>query len=737
MTTDPAAATEAALDQRLAALAATPGVATPGGVARRGAAAAEPDGGAAGAVTVELFVDMVRSRSIDVTARRLKAAGRGYHTIHSAGHELNAIVGALTTPDDLALLHYRSGAFLLARARQVAGVDGVDALVRSLVAAADEPASGGRHKVIGHPRLGILPQTSTIASHLPKAVGAAVFSDRSPAATGDEVVVCSFGDASLHHASALSALNAARYARRLGRPVPLLLVCEDNGLGISVPTPIGWVEQTVAHLPQLRYRRASGAPDAVYATIAEAVAEVRERRRPVFLHLPCVRLWGHAGSDVEPAYRSRDAIAAAAAGDPLLAVAAHLVASGTASGAELVAAVADVRAEVAAASDRALAATPLTSREAVMAPLRLPADPSRTSRVPTADAARRREVHGGTLPEEATAPQRRTLAAHLNAALHDALAADDRTIVFGQDVGAKGGVYGVTAKLQERFGPARVFDTLLDETTILGTAQGAALRGLLPIAEISYLAYLHNAIDQLRGEAASTAFFSAGTVRTPVVVRVGAFAYQRGFGGHFHNDHAVGALLEIPGLVVAAPSRGDDAARLLHGALALARSHGRVVCLLEPIALYHTRDLHGPGDHGWCTDHPSPPTALWPGQVGVHGPGDAEVVVLTFANGVPMSLRAARAADVPARVVDLRWLAPLPWDAIDREVAGARRVVVVDECRASGGIADHVVAGLARRHPGLAVTSVTSADSYVPLGPAADLVLLSETEIGDALRGSG
>ncbi len=136
-------------------------------------------------------------------------------------------------------------------------------------------------------------------------------------------------------------------------------------------------------------------------------------------------------------------------------------------------------------------------------------------------------------------------------------------LVFGEDVGAKGGVYGVTRGLQKRAGAARVFDSLLDEQSILGIALGSAVSGLLPIPEIQYLAYLHNAEDQLRGEAASLSFFSQGRYRNPMVVRVAGLAYQKGFGGHFHNDNAVGVLRDIPGLVIACPGHPADAAPML------------------------------------------------------------------------------------------------------------------------------------------------------------------------------
>ena len=125
------------------------------------------------------------------------------------------------------------------------------------------------------------------------------------------------------------------------------------------------------------------------------------------------------------------------------------------------------------------------------------------------------------------------------------------------------------------------------------------MTGLLPVPEIQYLAYLHNAEDQLRGEAASLRFFSNGAYLNPMVVRVAGLGYQKGFGGHFHNDNAVAVLRDIPGLVVAVPSRPEDAAPMLRACLGAAATHGQVSVFLEPIALYHERDLHEPGDQQW------------------------------------------------------------------------------------------------------------------------------------------
>ena len=198
----------------------------------------------------------------------------------------------------------------------------------------------------------------------------------------------------------------------------------------------------------------------------------------------------------------------------------------------------------------------------------------------------------------------RHLAIQINNALHDLFCKYPEALLFGEDVAQKGGVYTVTKGLHKAFRNSRVFNTLLDETMILGLAQGYANLGMLPVPEIQYLAYFHNACDQIRGEAASLQFFSNDQYRNPMVVRMAGLGYQRGFGGHFHNDNSITALRDIPGLVVGCPSRGDDAATMLRTLAALAKVDGRVSIFLEPIALYMTKDLYEPGD-GAVADHVS------------------------------------------------------------------------------------------------------------------------------------
>jgi 2-oxoisovalerate dehydrogenase E1 component len=310
-------------------------------------------------------------------------------------------------------------------------------------------------------------------------------------------------------------------------------------------------------------------------------------------------------------------------------------------------------------------------------------------------------------------------------------------LIFGEDVARKGGVYGVTKNLRDRFGAERVFDTLLDETTILGLALGTGLGGLLPIPEIQYLAYLHNAEDQLRGEAATLSFFSSGAFKNPMVVRVAGLAYQQSFGGHFHNDNAVAVLRDIPGLVLAVPARPADAAPILRSCLASAAVDGSVCVFLEPIALYHMRDLYQQGDNEWLA--PYAPPAEWSaghvpiGRARTYPVGSAEdLTILTFGNGLRMSLRVAAqlaAEGYGSRVVDLRWLSPLPTADLVREASATGRVLIVDETRRAGGVGEGILAALVDGGFVGAARRIASADTFVPLGPAAEQVLVSEDAI--------
>ncbi|HMB57331.1 MAG TPA: thiamine pyrophosphate-dependent enzyme [Arenimonas sp.] len=700
---------------------------------------------------IELFESQLISRHLDLMARVLRVQQKVFYTIGSSGHEGNAMIARLTRHTDPAFLHYRSGGFMAERFRKLPGMDPIMDSALSFAASKDDPISGGRHKVWGSKPLWVLPQTSTIASHLPKALGTAVAIEQAKRIghelpiPEDSIAICSFGDASANHATAQTAFNTAAWTAYQKLPAPVLYVCEDNGIGISVKTPTGWIANSFQHRDGLDYFYADGLDIAGgYEQVARAVHHCRSTRRPTFLHLRTTRIMGHAGTDFEIEWRSFEELMAVEAGDPLLRSAAIALQSGVLTRDELLALYETTRKKCFAAAEEADRRPKLDSLAEVIAPL-APYTPDKVA----AEAARtgydekRLAVFGSAekLPEKLPP---RHLAIQINNALHDLFAKYPESLLFGEDVAQKGGVYTVTKGLQKAFKGARVFNTLLDETMILGLAQGFANMGMLPLPEIQYLAYFHNACDQIRGEACSLQFFSNGQYRNPMVMRIASLGYQRGFGGHFHNDNSITALRDIPGLVVGCPSRGDDAATMLRTMMALAKVDGRVCAYLEPIALYMTKDLYETGDGQWLTSYPAPDQAMVLGEERVYFPEARDLVIFSFGNGVPMSLRAAReiekAQGWKVRVVDLRWLQPLNTEAIARHAGECARILVVDEGRRSAGVGEGVITAVVEAGQGAKpLRRVVGVDTYTPLAGAAFLVIPSDADIvamaGELARG--
>ncbi|MEM0948594.1 MAG: thiamine pyrophosphate-dependent enzyme [Pseudomonadota bacterium] len=692
-----------------------------------------PAGPLATVEAVALYRAQCVSRSLDLESRAMQKDGQGFYTIGSSGHEGMAAVASALRPTDPAFLHYRDGAFQIARGAQVPGQSMAWDMLLSFACSSEDPISGGRHKVLGSQALAIPPQTSTIASHLPKAVGAAYSigaARRRPPEhkqyRDDAIVVCSFGDASANHSTAQGAFNTAGWTSYQSVPLPLLFVCEDNGIGISTKTPAGWIADGFRNRPGVRYFAADGLDIYdTYATTLEAARYVRQRRKPAFLHLRTVRLYGHAGADVATTYLPKAEVEADEANDPLLHSVRLLQASGALTTVAALEIYEQTRKRISQVAREVVKRPRLKTASDVMSSLIPPQRTCAPSNGP--EPEQRAATLGGDLKAQAS-PQ--PMSRILNWALTDLMLEHPEIVMMGEDVGRKGGVYGVTQKLMARFGPDRMIDTLLDEQSILGLAIGMAQNGFIPMPEIQFLAYLHNAEDQLRGEAATLPFFSQGQFTNPMVVRIAGLGYQKGFGGHFHNDNSVAVLRDIPGLILACPSNGADAARMLRECVRLAREEQRLVVFLEPIALYPMRDLHEVGDEGWLTNYPSPGETIGLGEVGVHGYGK-DIAIVSFANGYYLSLQAAerlRAEGINARVVDTRWLSPLPEQALVAAVEGAESVLVVDETRKTGGLSEALVTLFAER-TGLPVSRIAAEDSFIATGPAYGATMPSSESI--------
>ncbi|TCD14872.1 dehydrogenase E1 component subunit alpha/beta [Oricola cellulosilytica] len=672
---------------------------------------------------IGIFRSQCVSRHLDRMGRKMQKAGQGYYTIGSSGHEGMAAVAAALRPDDLAFLHYRDAAFQIERSSQLSGVDPVRDILLSFACSVDDPVSGGRHKVLGSKELMIPPQTSTIASHLPKAVGAAYsiglakrLKPEHQRLAPDSIVMCSFGDASANHSTAQGAFNTACWTSFQSVPMPLLFVCEDNGIGISVKTPSGWIATNFTARPGLKYMRCNGLDlfDA-YRVAKEAADHVRTHRKPVFLHVETVRLYGHAGSDLEAAYLSREDIERAEANDPLVWSAGLLDLAGYLSPDQAVAIYNETEAACEREMSAVITAPRLRTGKDVAASL-IP--PVRLCNVVNGSAGEARARAFGADAKALAEPQ--PMAKLINWALTDLMLQHGEIVVAGEDIGAKGGVYGVTQKLADRFGRHRVIDTILDEQSILGLAIGMAHNGLIPIPEIQFLAYLHNAEDQLRGEAATLSFFSNGQFTNPMVVRIAGLGYQKGFGGHFHNDNSLAVLRDIPGLIVACPSNGADAAMMLRECVRLAREEQRVVVFIEPIALYPMRDLHDEKDGLWMRSYPVPGERIPFGQVGVDGEG-TDLAIVTYGNGCYLAHQARSMIEdklgATVRIVDIRWLAPLPEPGILKAIEGVSHVLIVDECRRTGSQSEALMALLAENDIG-SFSRLTADDCFIATGPA-------------------
>jgi 2-oxoisovalerate dehydrogenase E1 component len=481
---------------------------------------------------------------------------------------------------------------------------------------------------------------------------------------------------------------------------------------------------------------------AVAAAARDAVAIARGRRQPVFLHLKTVRLMGHAGSDLESAYRPAAEIAAAEARDPLLYAARAVLTEGLLDVQQILDLDAQIAARVSRVMARASERPKLETAAEIMAPI-VPtrwrgggASAAQAAAPRPASDLRWRNPASAVDARAAGSPQH--LSRLVSLTLGGILDNDPAAVVFGEDVGRKGGVYGATTQLQSAFGASRVFDTPLDEQSILGLAIGLAHNGFVPIPEIQFLAYVHNAEDQIRGEAATLPFFSNGRAANPMVIRIAGLAYQRGFGGHFHNDNAVGVFRDVPGLLLACPSRGDDAVRMLRGAYRLAREQGRVVVFLEPIALYGVKDLHADGDGAMSFVYAKLDGDLMPGELGIEGPeGEVDLAIVSYGNGAYLARRAIarmEAAGTRVRLVDVRWLKPLDVDAVIAALEGAGACLVVDECRRTGSPSEELITGLVERSVQIPVRRLTAEDSFIPLGAASYQVLPSEDGIVEAAK---
>jgi pyruvate dehydrogenase E1 component beta subunit len=314
-----------------------------------------------------------------------------------------------------------------------------------------------------------------------------------------------------------------------------------------------------------------------------------------------------------------------------------------------------------------------------------------------------------------------TLLQAIRTGLTDAMEENERVVLLGQDVGRLGGVFRVTEGLHARF-PDRVFDTPLAEGGIVGASVGLAIGGLVPVAEIQFLGFLHQAFHQVTQQLARYRFRSRGRFHLPVTIRAP-------YGGglrmpEFHPDSLEAQLANVPGLKVFAPAFPDDAYALLRAAV---RDPDPVV-FLEPQRLY--RSLRGRVP----LDLPAE------GSLGVRlrREGD-DLLLVTWGPTVHTCLAAADELEerhgVRSAVLDLRVLSPIDRDGLHAAAAARGRVVVVHEGVRTAGLGAEVVASLQEALAGsitLPILRVTAPDTPYPPGRLEDGFLPSPAKVVDA-----
>lgn len=315
-----------------------------------------------------------------------------------------------------------------------------------------------------------------------------------------------------------------------------------------------------------------------------------------------------------------------------------------------------------------------------------------------------------------------TMVGALNAALRDALAADPRVLVFGEDVGALGGVFRVTAGLQERFGPERVFDTPTAEAGIAGMCVGLALAGWRPVAEMQFDGFSYPALDQVISHVAKYRTRTRGRVGMPIVIRIPSFGGIKG--KEHHGESPETYYVHTAGLKVVVPSTPLDAYTLLSAAIA----DPDPVIVLEPKSRYWAKEegelsADGPGI----------------GRARTLREGDA-CVLISYGAMVHRCLEAAGSLaeeGIGCRVLDLRSLVPLDVDALGGAVRATGRVVVVHEAPRTLGMGAELAARImevAFDHLEAPIARVTAPDVPYPPASLEQRYLPSAERIAEAVR---
>ncbi len=624
----------------------------------------------------EVAHKVLLSRKLDLLeVERLAPQGKVKYQFSAAGHELGQVLLAqnLTHPHDAATLYYRSRPFLLA-----AGLTATDALAAGMARQAG-PSEGRDTGVMfnlpGNGHLTVLPTSGNVGAQYSPAAGWAqairyhtqVLED--PSWNG-AIAVAMGGEGSVAANGFWAALNIVTTLW-----FSYLFVIEDNQFGLSVPsecqTPDGDIAANLASYGNLKIIDCDGTnPLTASASIAEAVNFIRAEGGPCLLRLRVPRIMGHTFVDTQT-YKSEQQLLEEVSRDPLPKLKQHLLEHSILDAAGWQKLEGQVDEELA----QALA-------EAELIPEPAP-DTAQTHIYYSGVSA----IQGGLRPEgkmipiPTTSPQpqgpRINFIDAVRRTLEDEMQKNPRLLVFGEDVGKKGGVHGATQGMQLRFGEERVFDTSLNEDGIIGRSAGMAMAGLLPVPEIQFRKYADPAHEQL-DDLGTLRWRTANHFAAPLVVRM-PVGFAKKTGDPWHSVSAEAIYAHFIGWRIAYPSNAEDAVGLLRSAL----RGDDPTFFFEHRALYDTPEARKP--------YPGAEYCLPFGVAARLSQGNA-LTLVTWGAMVSRCLEAV--AELPGKVdlLDLRTI--LPWDraAVLESVHQTGKLLIVHEDTLTNGFGAEIIA---------------------------------------------
>ncbi|HEX7726467.1 MAG TPA: transketolase C-terminal domain-containing protein [Rhizomicrobium sp.] len=629
-----------------------------------GANAAAPDWRA---VAYHLHV----SRALDLLEEKTLVPERKiFYQFSARGHDMAQILLGLklTHKEDAICGYYRSRPILLAL-----GVDPADALGSSMARAGGYSDGRDIGAVFNYPNkhgASALPMCGGVgAQYTPTAGWAQALEYRAKVLKekdcGDAIAVALGGDASVATNGFWSALTMATTLK-----LPMLFYIEDNGYGISVPsnlqTPGANIAANLASFNGLKVMAGDGTnPEEAASLIDDAVTFVREQRAPVLLRLTVPRLEGHSFQDTQT-YKSDDFVKSEWARDPLPKLQKLFNAKEWDK----------IAADAQNAVDKARAdaeARPVT-------------DPERTTQNVFFEGEMQEKGGQANAGYEAPAAreeaqpegQRINMVTAIRRTLDHELAVNPRVLVFGEDVGPKGGVHAVTLGLQEKFGADRVFDTSLSEEGIIGRAVGMAIAGLMPVPEIQFRKYADPAAEQLN-DCGTMRWRTNNRFAAPMVVRMPIGFFKCGDPWHSQTNEV--QFVHSPGWKVAVPSNAEDAVGLLRGAL---RGNDPVI-FFEHRAMLDATSARRP--------YPGDDFVLPFGKARIVQEG-GDLTVVTWGAMVERCEQAAEGASV--EIIDLRTLMPWDREAVLASVKRTRRCLIVHEDLMSAGFGAEIAAVVAQ-----------------------------------------